>query len=61
MIKLHLANNTDSIWINENLIVSLRPSGAENTDISLLGDFHYTVLGKPSTIATMILYNKEDR
>ena len=57
MINLHLTNN-ESIWINEHLITALRPSGEGNTDVIMTNDAYYRVLGKPSTIATMIEYKE---
>ena len=60
MIKLHTYKGSGEIWLNENLIVSLRPSGTDNTDIYMYGDYYYTVIGKPSTIARMVITKESE-
>ena len=58
MIKFHTAEHNIPIWVNEKFITAITPRTDETTEIRLLDNSVYTVVGKPSTIATMIEYKE---
>lgn len=60
MIKLHTAEHNIPIWVNEKLITAIAPTTDETTEIWLLDNSVYTVVGKPSSIVTMIAFKDKE-